>query len=345
MIIWSIGSSVGSYVVPFTTRPIIQGGNSVKLPLTLSISSPGNSAGQIKFSTYETATDYNQPYPTGVSSMNQTNNSDGSQFTMDRFWIIDNSSYSTKPSASITFTYDESSNELGGSNLVLETDLVAQRWNSVLGSWESVSFGNVNTTSNTVSNVNVSPSDFWSTWVLQSVSVPLAIDLDYFTSSKSDCAFRMNWGITNLSDKVSFEVLKSKNGSDWVLVEKFEFDGADFLFKDENPYEEITYYQLISTDINGQVEIIETVAFLKDCENTLSSLYPNPTKGLFSISFPNGKRSAKASILDVSGKTLMSKDYESNLVDWNVEHLVSGTYYVLIEYDDQSTETLKLIRF
>ena len=111
----------------------------------------GNAGGRFVFSTYETATDLNTvypTYPTAITSMTSPNlgMADGSLYVVDRFWILDNTSYTTIPSAILSFTYDDAANEIGGTNLLTESNLRAKRWNTNTSSWELALFGTTNTT-------------------------------------------------------------------------------------------------------------------------------------------------------------------------------------------------------
>lgn len=160
---WNIGTATGNYVVPFTTA------TSVKIPLSLNISVAGAGAsGAILFSTYETSTDSNAVYPSDVTNMSSSCTLDNSLYTVDRFWRIDAGSYSTKPTPTIDFTYDDATNELAGTNTIVENNLQAQRFNSNINSWETPAnlFGVANATLNMVTGVSINPLDFYQSWTL-----------------------------------------------------------------------------------------------------------------------------------------------------------------------------------
>src|SRR3972149_6176281 len=66
---WNIGADTGTYTIPFTTDPFV---NNTKIPLTVHITDTGTGNGSLLFSTYETTTDFNAPYPTGVTNMGRS---------------------------------------------------------------------------------------------------------------------------------------------------------------------------------------------------------------------------------------------------------------------------------
>lgn len=68
-------------------------------------------------------------------------------------------------------------------------------------------------------------------------------------------------------------------------------------------------------------------------------IYPNPVRDNIKIS--TKKNIAESRIIDFSGKTLLSF---GNQKSFNVQSLTPGTYILTIKYDDNSQETLKLIK-
>lgn len=160
---WNIGTSTGNYIIPFTTN------TGTKIPLAVNIINAGvGGAGSVLFATYETITDSNTVYPSDVNNMGSGCSSNNSLFAVDRFWHIDAQNYTTKPTPSITFTYNDASNEIGGSNTIIETHLKAERFNPNTNTWETPQklYGTNNANLNTVSAVAPLPSDFYKSWTL-----------------------------------------------------------------------------------------------------------------------------------------------------------------------------------
>ena len=160
---WNINTATGNYTVPFTTSSF------VKIPLELTIATAGvGSNSSVLFSTFETTNDNNIPYPSDVTNMNADCGQSNGLNTIDRFWIIDANSYTTKPSVTINFGYDDSPNEIAATNTIAETALKAERFNSTLNKWEAPLklTGFANTAQNKVNNAFVSPIDFYRSWTL-----------------------------------------------------------------------------------------------------------------------------------------------------------------------------------
>ena len=160
---WNIGNATGNYIVPFTTSTLI------KIPLELNILTAGNTAtGSVIFSTYRTPSNSNLPYPSDVTNMNSTCNSNNALYAVDRFWRIDAINYSIKPSPVISFVYNNSLTEIGGTNTITQSKLQAQRFNAGLNTWETPLklYGQCNSLLRKVSNASITPADFFKSWTL-----------------------------------------------------------------------------------------------------------------------------------------------------------------------------------
>ena len=145
MIWWNIGTNTGTYVIPFQYSTIRY------LPLTFNnTGGAGVGSGTIKFSTYHTIADQKigvtstTGMPSDVTNMfpatstSSPSATDDSYYVVDRFWVIDASGgatpYTTKPSPILTFSYNNTggSSEIAAPNVLTETNLEAQRFNSTL---------------------------------------------------------------------------------------------------------------------------------------------------------------------------------------------------------------------
>jgi len=173
---WNIGTSTGSYVVPF-------GYGTDLIPVTCNITTAGVGAGAIRFATYHGSTWDNTLYkPSDVTTMSDFQAPDYSNNAVDRFWILDAQGYGTKPTPNITMTYVRSgaSSEIAVPNYIVEADLIAQRFNSTVSSdvWNDwfgatgldVTAGNTGT----VTSGAVPPADFYRSWALFNDSATLA---------------------------------------------------------------------------------------------------------------------------------------------------------------------------
>ena len=294
MVKWDISSNTGNYTLPFGL------GTTYSLPLTLAIGTAGSAGGSILFSTYHTDPDNGDgsiaPYnafpfhtypdiiPTDVSLMSAMNaggspsNRDNSYNAVDRFWIMDTYagafSYGTKPAAtSVTFTYAHSgaSAEFAAPNTVAdESDLIAQRFNAVSGTWGDwlgsgpwAIAGNVGTVDNTNA---VTPANFYRSWTLSNSINPLPIVLSSFTAQCDNGAALIQWTTQSELNNASFTVKKTTDNIHFETVTTMAGAGttsmpSNYSYTDQSPYPGHSYYVLFQTDVDGNTTNVGNIPF------------------------------------------------------------------------------------
>jgi hypothetical protein len=75
----------------------------------------------------------------------------------------------------------------------------------------------------------------------------------------------------------------------------------------------------------------------------VDALYPNPTTGLFNVTFSKSLNKASVSILDNSGKTLSKFNASGNNVKFDLSPYPAGMYFIKIQ-EDKRTITKKVIK-
>jgi len=182
---WNIGTSTGSYLVPFGDSTLQY------LPLTLNINAAGAGAGLIKFSTYHTPALNSSAQPSDVTNLTpfilpgSPSNTDNSYNIADRFYIVDaNTGYTTKPGiGNLTLSYISGTpqTEVGSPNTLTESRLMAQRFNSTSNTWsdwfgEGCTDAVVNNVG-TVQTGSIAPTDFYRSWSLWDNLTPLPVKI------------------------------------------------------------------------------------------------------------------------------------------------------------------------
>jgi hypothetical protein len=163
---WPIGTSTGSYVVPFGY------GNSEYLPVTCDITTAGTGSGTVSFSTYHGSSWDNALYePSDVTNMTDYGVTDYSLNAADRFWIVDAEGYTTKPSPNLTFTYSQgTASDIALPNYIVEPALIAQRFNNSSDVWTDF-YGTTGTnvisgSTGSITSGPVTAADFYRSWTL-----------------------------------------------------------------------------------------------------------------------------------------------------------------------------------
>jgi hypothetical protein len=335
-IVWDIANNTGIYTIPWTTRPLVQGGNGTKIPMSMNITGAGSSDGIFNFSTYETATDMNTALPTFpsiVSSMTSPalGMADGSLYVVDRFWILDNSSYTTKPSATLSFNYDDAANEIAGTNLLSEANLRAQRWNSDLESWELLLFGSTNTATNITNNVIASVADFYPVWILVDLTVPLPVTLSSQQVVGTNCKNVISWATSSETNSSHFTILKSMDGNTWstvghVIAVGNSSNTTNYTFSDpSNTLSSLAYYKIMQYDLDGQSLVFETMTVEEKCSHNLEGpiVYPNPTVDALNI---NQVKEGRLEIIDATGRIIYYSNLKNGQNKLDIKHISVGMY-------------------
>ncbi|MEO5584600.1 MAG: T9SS type A sorting domain-containing protein [Flavobacteriales bacterium] len=278
---WATGSSLQTYVVPFSTGTPVAG---VAIPLTVQQTSPGAGAGSIVFSTYNSLgkspgspvasgwNNYNYR-PSDVTHMNDqlTGLVNNSKNAIDRFWIIDagegSYAYGTKPAVTITFAFDPLETQANGGNdaglLYTANNLVAQRFNSAVGFWYDI-LPMGSQSGLTVSGVSPSSADFFRSWTLSNTQSPLPITLVAWDGQCEGKVVKLTWTTASEQDNHHFTIEKSRDANDWSAIGTVPGAGnsssmISYSFTDDGA-QGLAYYRLRQTDINGTTTVSNTIA-------------------------------------------------------------------------------------
>lgn len=332
-VIWNIGTSTGTYVMPFTSQTTF-----TKIPFSADITAAGTGAGVVRFSTYPGPTWDNNTYrPSDVTHMWDyfSASFNNSLHVIDRFWIIDALGYGTKPTATFQFSYRDSEHTAPG-NTIVESDLGAQRFNNSTNQWgDYLPQGTTNAVANTTSNVPVSPANFFRSWTLSEITFPLAAEIAYFKSSCTGDALVLEWQTLSESGLDHFEIEHLQNGQFAVIgfvqptgngsgVENYSFVSA---------VNREGVFQLVEVDTDGNRIVKSTIsASCVSADNVIVS-YSN---GGIIMSFDGASESVEdLQIYDAGGRLVYHSDLSvsngANTVvipDLNLSH---GMYMVRLK--------------
>jgi len=249
---WEINTNTGTYVIPWTTS------SGVKIPLSINKTTSGvGGTAEFILSTWECATDMNAPWPAAVTNMNWPSTVDGSLAVADRFWHINALSYSAKPDITLIMNYNPAANELAGTNTLIETNLLAQRFNTVVGHWETYKlFGANDAANDRVTGIVVPSADFFEDWILVDNLVPLPIELSTFEVDCNQGEVTIGWITQSEINNDYFVVEKSFDAVNFFELTKVQGSGNSnipnyYSAFDGNPSNGINYYRLKQVDFNG----------------------------------------------------------------------------------------------
>jgi len=130
---WKTASSTGTYEFPFGTLD----GQSY-IPVVVNITTGGIGNGSIRIATYHTD-DPNNPFPNGVTHMNDLSGNDQSGWVVNRYWITQVNGYSIKPTSSIAF--NAAPGEVGQNQNLATEKWDGTNWVTVTGTPGSIPNG------------------------------------------------------------------------------------------------------------------------------------------------------------------------------------------------------------
>lgn len=311
---WNIGALTGNYVIPWTTA------SGVKIPLEINKTTTGTGAGNFILSTYETTTDMNTPYPSAVTNMNSSPPVvDESLWVVDRFWHIDARSYSVKPTVTMIINYDPAANETGITNTINQTNLLAQRFNTSIGSWQSLLFGTNDAFNTRVTGITISSADFFEDWILVDQTHPLPVTLTEFNATCKQENIIIDWTTATEINNDYFIVEKSYDAINFFELAQVQGAGNSnvanhYSIIDLNPTSGTSYYRLKQVDFDGTTAYHQIIA-------------SNCTKNKFDFNqfiLNNNSLSFNISTSFAEKINIYFYDYRSRLISSKVQSIVKG---------------------
>ena len=339
-ITWQMnGATVGAYVFPFGNA---SSGN--YLPVTVNVTTTGSgSSSSLTMSTYPTTTSVtpnNRPLPTGVTNLAGATVAENANKTVDRFWMIDNSGFTTLPVYNLTLTYRESEwDATGGStNSITESTLKAQGWST---KWQPTQLGAVNTTANTVTVTGANAYSNYKVWALASSLSPLPVELISFDATcHGEKGVYINWKTTTEQNVSDYIVQRSNDGIYYNTIGTLSAQNnsnglTSYDWYDDEPLDAVSYYRLAANDFNGSATVFNAVS-VKKCnedEKFQSNIYSSGSTVYYNIGSDN-KGNCSINIFDASGKLLRtdikSIDVGINSFEFNYHGLSKGIYFVKV---------------
>lgn len=337
---WKTQDALGNFIVPF----IKSAGNDVRLGYR--ITTAGDAGGQINFSTYGTPSN-NRPWAEGVTQLN-AGAGDGSAYVANRYYIIEQDSYGTKPKGWLTLKY--LSSELDPT--INESRLAAQRFNNAANAWGDWLYSHTaDIAQKTVTVYLSNPLDYYDSWVLADNGNPLPIELVEFEARPNGEQVDLSWVTASEINSDYFLVEKTQDGTNFSEVAKvdaanFSNNTLNYSSVDLNPYEGLSYYRLKEVDNDGQFEYSELrpVQFSKgNASDQGIEIFPNPNPGdVFNLELKGFDKEKPVLVVvqDIAGRTFYSKityaeSQHSIKVISSDQNLAKGVYLVVASSDNR----------
>lgn len=349
---WNIGTTSGSYVIPFGI------GTSEYLPVSLTTSGAVGATGSLTFSMYPVGSWLNSSaLPVGVTNFINNYGTDNSAFAVDRFWRIQPSGYTTKPALSnLIFTYRDPEWTVAN-NAILESNLIAQRYNNTTNEWDDYMPGTVtNTTLNTSTVATLPSAELYSWWTLVDNRYVLPIELTSFAAFCKEKYILLEWETASERNNDYFVIERSIDGIHFISVGTVQAVGnsttpQNYQFEDFQVNSGKVYYRLKQIDDDGQYSYSSVV--LTDCKssslsNPLISIYPNPATDILTIDIKGLKGKKTVTVYSILGQTMITQlvtgEQENTQELLNVSALANATYLLRIDVNEEVYQVLKFVK-
>ncbi|WBA41132.1 T9SS type A sorting domain-containing protein [Hymenobacter canadensis] len=270
-LLWVIGANTGTYSIPMGTA-------TADLPITAVISTAGTGAtGSLSVATYPTPAN-NTPLPTGITNLQGDANK-----ALDRFWVVQPANYTTAPSATLTFSYQEAEWNTAP-NSITEASLRLQRWN---GTRFEAPQGSVNTSGNTLTSAS---QNTFGIFASADQAAPLPVELREFTAQAQGQDGLLNWATASENGNRGFDVevsLDSRTFQPVGFVAGFGTTVVSRAYRFTDPGAarrgSLQYYRLRQLDADGTATYspVRTVAFAPPPASL--AVWPNPAHDSYTV--------------------------------------------------------------
>lgn len=212
----------------------------------------------------------------------------------------------------------------------------------------SVYFNNVKIVSYDGSDADYSFADVTTNGGAASTPItPLPVKLISFESVLNNGKVNLKWATATEINNDRFEIERSYDGKAWKVIGTVKGNGnssitIDYNFTDNNP-EVLSgniYYRLHQFDFNGENEYSPIRLVRNGKKETIGKVYPNPANAELKISL--NADSYQLSILDQSGKVVLSKQVDTNFEIIDIKELPNGIYFVKLE-NETISENHKIV--
>jgi hypothetical protein len=193
--------------------------------------------------------------------------------------------------------------------------------------------GDITTTTGAIRNLNITSTNLPNISCNCEIISTLPVELLSFTGECYTQSIILKWSTATETNNDYFSIEQSIDGINWRIVTKVDGAGNSSSLKnysviDLGPYNDISYYRLKQTDLNGAFSYSAIIAIEK-CGEDISELaiYPNPENQTLNLFYGGDKNKIiSISIYNKLGEMVhYSEFYQSKIV---FENKLNGIYFL-----------------
>lgn len=197
----------------------------------------------------------------------------------------------------------------------------------------------------TVKDIQNNTSNVAVVYLTADNSAPLSVKVLSFDAIKKGAnAALINWSLQGDGKQYVYTIERSADSKVYETIAKLDatFNNEVFRssFLDEKPNAGRNFYRLKIEDETGNASY-STVKMINFEAEKATEIFPNPTKGSFTVATPNEVPS-KIQIVDVQGRTISEVIPQATETKVDISDLAAGTYFVKIVSASGQTENLKV---
>lgn len=182
----------------------------------------------------------------------------------------------------------------------------------------------------------------------------LPIKLNRFTAKEDGRHNKIEWSTSSEIDVQDHRLMKSNDASNWEILDIVEGNinsttNIDYEMMDAFPYE-ITYYQLMTTDLDGSVSYSPIVSVARDTEELSAFLgaSPVPTRDVVNLNvYSQTEDNLTITLTDISGKRILVSNKSitqgNHQLPLDLSNMTNGVYLVTIT-SDYISQTHRVIK-
>jgi hypothetical protein len=184
-------------------------------------------------------------------------------------------------------------------------------------------------------------------------SSALPVELTSFNTNCTEVGTEINWQTASEHNSATFEVAKSRDGSNWSVLETVQAAGnstttIDYSIEDAEQVSGVVYYRLNQVDQDGASKIYGPISANCNDEETFTAIvYPNPASGIVTIEMNAPvAQSVSIQICGTDGKAIVqianTLEAGTTQIPLSLESLKAGVYTIKVQ-GENSLKTIKLV--
>jgi hypothetical protein len=177
---------------------------------------------------------------------------------------------------------------------------------------------------------------------------PLPVRLTSFKAQWQQDDAYLWWNVDMEDNNDRFEIERSTNGATFATVGAVVSLGNTnsprrYEFTDQNVAGNIVYYRLKQVDKDGKFTHSAIVILKRDQPQFSISVYPNPTKGTFTLQVNGAPGQLRYQVYNLKGQLLLANPIISTNTLISLDKWPSGTYFVAVTKENRIIHQLKIL--